>query len=140
MRLTAEQQAKAFSQLGVCANEACDRCGKLLAEIRWTRKDHLEAYCSRLCRDGAERVMGRCDGCGVDLAGKRRGARWCSDTCRMRHRVMDSANNPKTAAQNIGLTETEIGLGYDHTRTALFPDNPKKDRPRFEMARTGESQ
>jgi hypothetical protein len=140
MRLTAEQQAKVFAEHGVCANEACDRCTKVLAEVRYTRKDMPETYCSQLCRDGFARLKGRCDGCGVDLAGKRRGARWCSDTCRMRNRVKDSANNPKTSAQNIGLTETEIGLGYDPTRTALFPDNPKGNRQQLEMARTRASQ
>jgi hypothetical protein len=139
VRLTAEQQAKAFAVYGVCANEACDKCGKVLAEVRYTRKEMPETYCSRLCRDGVERLKGRCDGCGVDLAGKRRGARWCSDICRMRNRVKDSANNPKTSIQNIGLTETEIGPGYDPTRTALFPLNPKENRAQFEIGRVGKS-
>jgi hypothetical protein len=103
VRLTTEQQGRAFAAYGVCANEACDECGRVLAEVRWTRRDISETYCSQLCRDGVERVKGRCDGCGVDLAGKRRGARWCSDSCRMRSRVKDSANNPKTLVQNIGL-------------------------------------
>ncbi len=140
MRLTAEQRARVFTEHGVCANEACDRCRKVLAEISWTRKDMPETYCSRLCRDGVERLMGRCDGCGIDLAGKRRGARWCSDTCRMRNRVKDSANNPKTYTQKIGLTGTEIDLGYNPTRTALFTDNPKRNRPQREIARTGAGQ
>jgi hypothetical protein len=104
VKLTAEQEARAFAAYGVCGNEACDRCGKVLAEVRWTRRDMPETYCSQLCRDGVERTKGRCDGCGVDLAGKRRGARWCSDSYRMRSRVKDSANNPKTPIQNIGLT------------------------------------
>jgi hypothetical protein len=104
MRLTAEQQARCFAEHGVCAKEACDKCGKVLAEVRWTRRDVPETYCSQLCRDGVERANGKCDGCGVDLAGKRRGARWCSDSCRMRSRIKDSANNPKTPIQNIGLT------------------------------------
>ena len=103
MKLTIEQQARALEAYGVCANEACDGCGKMLAEVRWTRRDMPETYCSQLCRDGVERGIGRCDGCGVDLAGKRRGARWCSDTCRMRNRGKDSANNPKTSIQKIGL-------------------------------------
>src|SRR5258708_29184172 len=111
MRLTVEQQARCFAEHGVCANEACDKCGKVLAEVCWTRRDTPETYCSQVCRDGVERGIGRCDGCGVDLAGKRRGARWCSDTCRMRHRVKDSANNPKTYTQKNGLTGTEIGDG-----------------------------
>jgi hypothetical protein len=137
MRLTPEQQAQAFAAYGVRANQACDRCGKVLAEIHWTRRDMPETYCSRLCRDGVERTNGRCSGCCVDLFGKRRGARWCSDTCRMRNRVKDSANNPKTLIQKIGLTETEINLGYHPTRTALFTDNPKKNRPQRQLPRTG---
>jgi hypothetical protein len=103
VRLTVDQQARAFADYGICVNDVCDRCGKVLAEISWTRKDMQETYCSRLCRDGVERMKGRCDGCAVDLAGKRRGARWCSDACRMRSRVKDSANNPKTLVQKIGL-------------------------------------
>jgi hypothetical protein len=137
MRLTAEQQARVFATHGVCANQACDKCGKVLAEIRWTRRDMPETYCSRLCRDGIQRLNGQCAGCSVDLSGKRRGARWCSDTCRMRNRVKDSANNPKTRIQNIELTETEIDLGYHPTRTALFTDNPKRNRPQRHLARTG---
>jgi len=126
VRLTVEQQARAFATYGVCGNEACDKCGKVLAEVRWTRRDMPETYCSQPCRDGVERVNGRCDGCGVDLAGKRRGARWCSDSCRMRSRVKDSTNNPKTLIQNIGLVAASMALGYHPTKTALLPDNPKK--------------
>jgi len=140
MRLTAEQQKVLLAKYGICANEACDRCHKILAEVRWTRKDMPETYCSRLCRDGVERAKGRCDGCGVDLAGKRRGARWCSDSCRMRRRLKELANRPKTPIQNIGLTAAEIDLGYDPTRTALFTDNPKRNRPQREIGRTGEGQ
>ena len=125
MRLTTEQQARVFAKHGICVNEACDKCGKVLAEVRWTRKDMPETYCSQLCRDGFGRTKGRCDGCGIELAGKRRGARWCSDACRMRSRVKDSANNPKTPIENIGLIAPEIALGYDPTKTALLSDNPK---------------
>src|SRR5258707_3135953 len=91
MRLTVEQQAKVLAKHGVWVKEACDRCTKLLAEVRWTRKDLPEAYCSQLCRDGFIQLKGRCDGCGVELEGKRRGARWCSDACRMLKKVKDSA-------------------------------------------------
>src|SRR6476660_6359307 len=33
-------------------------------ELRWTRRDMRETYCSQLCRDGVEQVNGGCDGCG----------------------------------------------------------------------------
>ena len=59
MTLTAEQQARALAVHDVCANEACDNCGKVLAELRYTGKDMPETYCSRLCRDGVERLKGR---------------------------------------------------------------------------------
>jgi len=103
MKLTAEQRAKVLTERGVCANEACDKCGRVLAEVRWTRRDLPETYCSQQCRDGVQPAKGRCNGCGVELTGKRRGARWCSDTCRMRMKVRDSTNKPKTLIENIGL-------------------------------------
>jgi hypothetical protein len=54
----------------------------------------------------------------------------------MRSRAKDSPNNPKSLVENIGLTGTEIGLGYDPTRTALFPHNPKNNRPYREFRNT----
>jgi hypothetical protein len=58
----------------------------------------------------------------------------------MRNRVKDSANNPKTHTEKIGLTGTEIDLGYNPTRMTLFADNPKRNRPQLEIARTGAGQ
>ena len=86
LRLTAEQQARTFASFGCCVNEACDRCGEVLAEVRWTRKDRPETYCSQLCRDnGLPKLVndGKCRYCGLTLpSDRRRGAQYCDRTCR----------------------------------------------------------
>jgi hypothetical protein len=58
----------------------------------------------------------------------------------MRKRIKDSAINPKTHTQKIGLTGTETDLGYNPTRMALFTDNPKRNRPQCEIAQRGAGQ
>src|SRR5712692_2208775 len=42
--------------------------------------------------------------CGASLVGKRRGAKWCSDVCRMR---LGRQNNPKTRIQNKGVADAK---------------------------------
>lgn len=54
MKLTSEQQKQIRDKHGICVNEACDRCGHVLAEVRFTRKDEPGEWCSRECRDGVE--------------------------------------------------------------------------------------
>ena len=52
-----------------------------------------------------ESDMRRCS-CGALLIGKRTGAKWCSDACRMR---LGRQNNPKTHIQNKRLTDAKLG-------------------------------
>ena len=61
MKLTGEQQLRIRELHGVCGNEACDKCGKVLAEVRFTAKDQPGEWCSRLCRDGQDRIVRRHD-------------------------------------------------------------------------------
>jgi hypothetical protein len=112
MRLTEAQIRELFDKHGVCVTEACDKCGKILRAIRYTRQGQSGEWCSRLCRDGVERKAGACRGCGVDLNGKRKGALFCSDACRMRQRVQDRRNNPKTPIEKSGLTDAILPFGY----------------------------
>jgi len=51
MRLTSEQQAS-LRDRGICANETCDRCDKILGDVRYTRRGEQGEWCSELCRDG----------------------------------------------------------------------------------------
>src|SRR5580700_7609976 len=103
MRLSEEQSRRVLRKHGVYFTEVCDRCGTVLGPIRWTIRGDPGAWCSQKCRDGIERRARTCQGCGVSLLGKRKGAHFCSDVCRMRHRVLDRPNKPKTNIQNATL-------------------------------------
>ena len=104
---------------GCCVTEVCNRCGRLLGAVRFTRANDSGAWCSRTCRDGVAHRVGRCHGCDSVLRGKRRGAIYCGRTCRMRAVRRDVQNSPiivNTPIQNAGLTDTKIGSGYIPTR------------------------
>ncbi|MGH9734386.1 MAG: hypothetical protein ACRD8A_07345 [Candidatus Acidiferrales bacterium] len=52
MQLTPCQQTD-LREHGVRANEACDKCRKILGAVRFTRRGEAGEWCSELCRDGA---------------------------------------------------------------------------------------
>lgn len=52
MKLNREQQRTLTRDCGIRANEACDKCGKILGAIRYTRRNEPGECCSRECRDG----------------------------------------------------------------------------------------
>jgi hypothetical protein len=79
MRLTEEQSRALLAKRGAYVTEVCDKCGKILGPIRFTRCGQAGEWCSKRCRDGFERKPGTCLGCGVPLNGKRKGAVFCSD-------------------------------------------------------------
>jgi hypothetical protein len=112
----AEEQCQALlEKYGVAVSEACDRCGQILGPVRFTRVTELGVWCSRLCRDGAERRPGTCETCGTPLNGKRKGARFCSDVCRKRWRVQNRQNIAETSIQNTPLTGAISASGYTHS-------------------------
>lgn len=57
MRLRREQQERLTHELGIRANEACDKCGKILGAVRYTRRNAPGEWCSRECRDGEAAVQ-----------------------------------------------------------------------------------
>ena len=59
MKLSLEQRAAVRREYGICANEACDKCGKLLAAVRYTHRGELGEWCSKICRDGTAAVETR---------------------------------------------------------------------------------
>lgn len=59
MRLTVEHRRQALSAYGSYITEACDKCGKLLGCVRYTRGGEPGEWCSDVCRDGAEQVAAR---------------------------------------------------------------------------------
>jgi len=103
MELSAELQA-ALKQLGVYATEACDRCGRLLAAVRYTRAGDPGAWCSRQCRDGAgAHALGTCRACGARLPeGKRRGTKYCDDACKQ------AAHRSKTGVRTSEMPKLSV--------------------------------
>jgi hypothetical protein len=91
--LTRAQQSELAHRFGVYANEACDKCGRPLDYVRYTRKDEAGMWCSRVCRDGQEaaerykatrkKVVGRCWHCGLPLPTEMPSdSRYCDSTCK----------------------------------------------------------
>lgn len=121
MRLIREQGKRLLRERGIWITEACDRCGKLLGSIRWTRKGELGEWCSAECRDGIampETVSSvqakRCLECGVPLHGKRSDSKFCSDVHSKRYRRRGTSstsqkcgNNPDTLVAKQGLTKAQ---------------------------------
>ena len=52
MKLATEQAYQALAKHGCYFTDACDKCGKLLGELRFTVKGEPGEWCSRECRDG----------------------------------------------------------------------------------------
>lgn len=103
MRLTETQSCELLAKHGVYVTEACGACGKILGHVRFTWFGQKGEWCSRICRDGVEHTIGKCRGCGTELAGKRKGSLFCNSTCRMR--VRNRQINAQTPIQNTALTD-----------------------------------
>lgn len=122
MKLTPEQSRKVLAEHGCWITEACDRCGKLLGAVRYTLRGQSGEWCSQLCRDGeAAKPIGMCHGCGAALTGKRRGTKFCGDTCRKRDAKRngeDRANYRGMSLESKPLTGASEGFGYPAIATA----------------------
>jgi hypothetical protein len=113
MRLSEEQSRRLLRTHGVYLSDVCDRCGTVIGPIRWTIRGERGLWCSRGCRDGVYHKLGICRGCGTSLVGKKRGAMYCSRTCRMRkirREVKDCANIVNTPVVNKGLADAILGF------------------------------
>jgi len=135
MQLTEMQSRKLLRTHGVYVTCACDRCGKILGAVRYTRRDEPGEWCSEVCRDGFERKAGVCQHCGTSLNGKRKQAKYCSDVCRKRQQVRDRANNPETPIADKGLNVTNPAL-WCHPTTPMSESlqtapmaNPRNRQP-----------
>jgi hypothetical protein len=52
--LTETQSRELLAKHGVYVTEACDKCGKILGHVRFTRYGESGEWCSRECRDGVQ--------------------------------------------------------------------------------------
>ena len=55
--LRAELRRRLLAARGIYVTEACDRCGQLLGELRYTRRGESGEWCSRECRDGVKQAV-----------------------------------------------------------------------------------
>jgi hypothetical protein len=111
MQIGLETSTSMLERFGVFAREACDRCGKVLGPVRFTRAGEDGAWCSRDCRDGADAPEpGTCQVCRASLAGVRRGTRFCSATCRKRgHRESRTGQNSRDRTRKTKDLQTRFG-------------------------------
>src|SRR6266850_3398665 len=118
MLLSVELRMQLQRDHGLYVTECCDRCGKLLGAVRFTRRDDSGVWCSRQCRDGVAHRSDSCRACGTRLGGKRRGALFCSDRCRKRDsaKVQDSQIIAETHIQNKEVAGAIFASGYTHSR------------------------
>jgi len=58
MLLTVAQAYELLSTRGAFAREACDRCGRVLGPVRFTRRGEIGVWCSSECR-GDELAIAR---------------------------------------------------------------------------------
>jgi hypothetical protein len=119
MKLTTQQAYALLEKHGSYITEICDRCGKGIGPVRFTRKDDAGVWCSRECRNGKEaHAPGTCKGCGASLAGERKGTKFCDDTCRVRfnRRSQTTRNSTDTPRILKPLTGAGGGLGCLYTK------------------------
>jgi len=117
MLLTTEQSYELLERFGCYVTEACDKCGRMLGPVRFTRKGEAGVWCSRECRDGKEaHEPGTCKGCRARLPeGKRRGSLYCDDACRKlsarsRTDELSRTNRPIYAGFRTGLEPPAMGI------------------------------
>ena len=125
MQLGTKASYALLEQFSLYVKECCDQCGQIIAIVCYTRAGDSGVWCSRGCRDGKEaHAPGTCKGCGVSLQGMKRGAKWCSDTCRKRpgsQKVLDVPKNPGIVAHSKGVSNTGRAFGYSHPTKASKP-------------------
>lgn len=59
MQLTTLQRYALLRKFGVYAEECCDKCGRLIGAVRYTRKNEAGEWCSHKCRGSVGRELPR---------------------------------------------------------------------------------
>ena len=126
MRLNERQILALQRNHGVWVAEACDRCGRLLGSIRYTRRGEPGEWCSETCRDGSAAVQSR---------QARRAGRpplKLSAKGRVSHRrkqIREAVNRHRLSVIKNGLQPTDakpltdaiLRFGYLPTKTGISP-------------------
>jgi len=122
MKISSELRDLLKRERGVFVAEACDQCSRLLDAVRFTRLGQPGAWCSRECRDGANaHAPGTCRTCGASLAGLRRGAKFCSDVCRMRLLRKNEKSQTRQIIPNEPLEPRDLKAGLEVLAVSTQP-------------------
>jgi hypothetical protein len=126
MKLSPEQQRALRRAHGICANEACDSCRKVLGSVRWTRRGEPGEWCSDVCRDGSAAVelrqARRAGRPRLKLSAKDRIARRRRQIREAvsRHRLSVIKNGPQPT-EDTALASAISHSGYPHSQAATAP-------------------
>jgi hypothetical protein len=122
MQLTTEQNRKALAEHGWYVTEACDRCGKLLGCVRYTRRGEPGEWCSECWRDGVRAERRRGGRPRLKLSAKDRISHRRKQVREavQRHRLGVIKNCPQPNGTE-GLTDAILSSGYTPSRTAIAP-------------------
>jgi len=120
MKLTEQQSRELFRRTGNYLTEACDRCGKPLAEVRYTRRGEPGEWCSKLCRDGvtAEHRHGGRPRLKLSTKGRESHRRKQVRDAVERHRLGVIKNCPQPNG-TTGLADAFLAFGYPPTSEAV---------------------
>lgn len=104
VKLNREQGQRLLQERGIWVTEVCDKCGRLLESVRWTRRGGPGEWCSAACRDGIKTAPLKaksktCRQCGVSLYGKRADSEFCSDVHRKRFAKSSTPQNGRFIAE-----------------------------------------
>jgi hypothetical protein len=145
MKLTLQQRQNLLRKRSVWIAYACDKCGKLLGSVRWTRRGELGEWCSAACLDGIsapkppvavsqptaprQRIGARPTGRPkkhTNNAEKQRSYR-----CRLKN-VLTLRNTPSQQIENAQLPSAENRSHGEHIvrRTAAVPWAPIEASPK----------
>ena len=104
MKLTEGQNHTLLRAHGIWITEACDKCGRLLGAVRWTRSGESGEWCSEACRDGIKVATS-------EVSSRRRARR-------MR---LVSATPPPTSTNNRLNAFSQAVENLDRTFAAIGP-------------------
>ena len=104
MKLTKEQSQKLLRERGIWVTEACDKCGRLLGSVRYTRRGEPGEWCSESCRDGV-------DAGAVSDERRRKGGRprkYSSESARQRAERVQTADRQRAFRDRLRVTGNPI--------------------------------
>lgn len=123
MRLSEAQSRELLQKHGVYVTEVCDKCGKILGHIRFTRFGEKGECCSRKCRDGNEKIAvpksGRPRKYKTVVERQKANARY-QRNYRQRQTFRDVRKTPSHRTNFNGVTNAILASGYGSPSRVIF--------------------